>query len=1266
MNSIRRMQTLLVAAVGLTIGTFAVNVAADNAGCWTSDAEKTMAACPNVGPKDFNVTQHGKAPHINFKSAPQQVDLKKKDSQTKPGGPTEKMAASQRDVREATLKPRVRALLISEISGLESLYSTTPRNSPDRVQIMRRLAETYVELESAAFRDKTEAEIKKNKADADKAAKVLTASRQNAIKYYGYLKDQYPSYSKLDEVLYYLAYEYEQAQDIPNALKVYHELIQKAPNSKYIPSAYLAFGELFFGQAQGDPSKFELAKQAYSEVIKYPPPDNKMFGYAHYKLAYVAWNQGDLDPNNYAKSLGHFRKAIEFGTQYSNLPNSAQVAAAARKDMIPVYALTGKPEKAFDFFKDLSGDKPNETTKTLKMLDDLGTNYLDTGHYVEAIALYTDLMKRDHGPKYCRYHSHISEATLAMKSGAKDKIKDILEAQLGVYKEFKGGNNPQDEKNFCANQTAGLLAETAMAWHLEAVGSGGVRGTGDAKTMTLAAYLYKRVVENFTAEDFAKFEFPRIVKDDWPTVYKIKYAMADLLYFQKKWAECGPAFDSVVSENPQGSEAAEAAFAAVLCYQNIYDEKHKGGSARKGAGMMPGGDKKDKGKKVDETAKFKPKDFEEQQKGMIAAFNRYVCYIKPADTDKEGKTQLVEVKYARARVYFESQHWEEAAIGFRDVALNYPEHEAGIFAAQLYLESLNVLGTHFDKPACFKSMSDDVPQFIKLYCTGDRAKVNGDQCTQLNSIQVDILRLGAEGTVKQADKGGANALQAYQEAAERYMDIWKKYGEEPLKNKKQPTAEKLDEVVYNACKAYQAAHLVAKAIGCRQILLNPDYHMEKSPLAQKAIYEIGGNYQAIAVYDQAAEWYERYAKEVKNGDKADVALSDAVVLRLGLGQESKAIDDAKLFAQNFGARKPAQNAQIAFAIAAHYVETKEWEEARRRLTGAMALIDKNATYDVRVQAHGMLGRVYVNLKNKNSADGEYRKVKDLWANKTEVAKLLDELKDDPRRIGKALTSVGEAYFFYAEEMRVKTVDPIKFPEYREVGQNFKDGKELEKLGNENPEAFNKEMEARKKESEKVKKHIDTKVKEWVDKKQKAIEAVENEYKKIFELQPAPPPRWVIASASRAGTMWGNFVADFRRAPIPLWMKKDDELRGTYYQNLDAASEPIKQRAKAAFADCLSRSVKFQYFDEYSRVCEEWLAKNYKAEYHLVDEFRGAPNLVGSGLNDKPYPLDIGGQPHIDVTAAPPPEPAKTEEPKDDKKDKAAKPAGKAAPAKGKK
>jgi len=51
-------------------------------------------------------------------------------------------------------------------------------------------------------------------------------------------------------------------------------------------------------------------------------------------------------------------------------------------------------------------------------------------------------------------------------------------------------------------------------------------------------------------------------------------------------------------------------------------------------------------------------------------------------------------------------------------------------------------------------------------------------------------------------------------------------------------------------------------------------------------------------------------------------------------------------------------------------------------------------------------------------------------------------------------------------------------------------------------------------------------------------------------------------------MWGDFVDDFRRAPIPEAWKKDPEIRGVYYDNLDAASEPYKvQHAKPALKKC---------------------------------------------------------------------------------------------------
>jgi hypothetical protein len=267
----------------------------------------------------------------------------------------------------------------------------------------------------------------------------------------------------------------------------------------------------------------------------------------------------------------------------------------------------------------------------------------------------------------------------------------------------------------------------------------------------------------------------------------------------------------------------------------------------------------------------------------------------------------------------------------------------------------------------------------------------------------------------------------------------------------------------------------------------------------------------------------------------------------------------------------------------------------------------------------MLGRVYVNIKSDTNASTEYKKVQDLWKDPDkaveEVKKSAGNETDGLRRLVKALTAVGEAYFFFAEKEK-KKVDAIHFPAYK--GPDDKTN---------------------------VLKHINTKVVEWLGKKKPAIEAASKEYEKILALKPEPPPRWVTAAGSRVGAMWGEFVSDFRSAPVPGSWKNDDELRGAYYQALDEKSEPFKQRAKAAFEVCLKNSVKYQFFDKFSRYCEEWLSKSYKQDYHQVDEFRVTATRVGSGLNDRSFPLELGGKP-FNPNPQPPPAPEKVE-PRDD-------------------
>jgi tetratricopeptide (TPR) repeat protein len=1182
----QRISMVLLPAAIATVA--AVSPASARDACIPPKVSESLTSCAGIAPAAAAPRRASGGVVVRSIAPPKQ---------TAPGVPNP-TAVSVAEIRRGLAGVRRVQLLITEIQGLETLLSATPAGAPDRPGLIRRLADGYVELEASASRSKLEGrasadEIRRKDparaaalvAEAAKSEKVESAARQAAIKYYGELASKHPRWCQsvtpgkisgcVDETLYNLAYEHEQAGELDKARKTYLELINVAPQSRYIPNAYLAFGELFFQEAQGDPSKWGLAEQSYREVVKYPAPDNKVAGYAHYKLGYLYWNKGDL-----AQSVSEFKKTIEHGTQFSALPGAKQLAHAARRDIVPVYALAGDPRKAHDFFKPLSGDASGESGRTMKMMADLGQSYLDTGHYPDAIQLYRDLLKRDPGPRSCVYQARVTEATLVVRSGDKVASKAELDRQLDAERRFRGEGHGDEDKRACANTTASLVVETAMAWHLEAVGSAGVRGTAHPQTMAFAADLYDRVVKQFTAEQFASFEFPRIVKEDWPTLLKIKYARADLYYFQKDWKRAGPAFDAVVAEQPNGPLAAESAYASLLSYQNAYLAAHAGHSDRIGVGTRG-------------TAEaLAPREISEEQKAMLASFDRYLCMIKPAAGDREAYEKYVEVEYARARIYFEARDWPRAAAAFRAIALKHADTDSGIYAGQLYLEALNVMGTR-GTPACFDDMREDVPRLFELYCKGDKARTGGEQCVTLFQIKMDLDRLDAQ------DKVSAGRFEA---GANAYLKIWTEHGQ-PACEAKQPLCRKMDEVLYNAARAFQAARLLAKSISVRKMLIDPRNNLDKTELARKAVFEIGQNFQAIAVYDEAASWYERFARDSQELAKAPDALQDAIVLRLGLGQQEQAVRDAELFDKVWGHKQPALAAKIAFALGAHDVEHDDLESGRRRLTKAMGDIDRSATIDVQIEAHALLGRVLARSGGVTGAAQEYARVRELFKDPQRViAKMNPEGGDEAtnaRRLAKVLTAVGEAIFFSAEQKR-RLAEAIRFPEYKGSGKR-----------------------------EDVLHHINTKVGDWMKKKRPAIEEAEREYLKVLAIQPAPPPKWVIASGARVGHLWGKFVAEFRAAPIPKeWQQSGmspfgttwEEIRLTYVGGLDDASEPDRQRAKGAFRACLDYSVRYQFFDDQARSCERWLSKNYATEYHAVDELRASPSWIGVRVEGQPATL----------------------------------------------
>jgi len=278
---------------------------------------------------------------------------------------------------------RARPLIEAETAALERLLAATRPSAPDRAHILHRLAVNYVDLASAAA------------AAGDDTAERAAHSR--AVERFTTLHDDHPSWPRLDEVLYQRGSEHLALGARARARQDWFELVQKFPQSKLVPRAYLGFADLFFEESGGDPSKFELAKQAYQEVLKYPPPDNAVWGYAQYKLGWVHYNLGSFEA-----ALAAFMKTVEFGQRHAALPGAAKLATEAAKDVVRAYSRVGRPETAWAFLHRVSGDRAQDDAGTVTLVARLGEAYLDDGRSQEALRLWEDVATGHASPAACR------------------------------------------------------------------------------------------------------------------------------------------------------------------------------------------------------------------------------------------------------------------------------------------------------------------------------------------------------------------------------------------------------------------------------------------------------------------------------------------------------------------------------------------------------------------------------------------------------------------------------------------------------------------------------------------------------------------------------------------------------------------------------------------------------------------------------------------------------------------------------------------------
>ena len=349
--------------------------------------------------------------------------------------------------------------------------------------------------------------------------------------------------------------------------------------------------------------------------------------------------------------------------------------------------------------------------------------------------------------------------------------------------------------------------------------------------------------------------------------YDAAFRRAEALHQLEQWEQAAVAFRKVVAMDRKGRHAERAALAAVVACKNLINTKDERGPVRG----------------------IEPRPIPAHHRRLVAAIDDYLALVPAA---KDRPVML----YRKARIYYENNHFERALAPFAEIATRHPDHELAEYAANLLLDSLNILKRHDE-------MARWVDRFLK-----QPKLARGELAQTLIKLQMAQRRRALEQLMQRKQ---------YRECGEGYAALADRY----------PTDPRYAELVYNAAVCFeQARQLERSVVLFRRLVTKPGRSGE---LARKALERLATAYETLGQDREAATQLETYARKYPGERFAMEALERAVALRVRLGDRREALADAELFARNYGARKGRAERVARVLLAAGEVNRGRPDEAVR-------------------------------------------------------------------------------------------------------------------------------------------------------------------------------------------------------------------------------------------------------------------------------------------------------------------------------------------------
>jgi TolA-binding protein len=750
-------------------------------------------------------------------------------------------------------------------------YPDDARYTPDA---MFRLAELYYEKSNDDFELATAAhreEARRALAEGREPPPEPLKSYAPSIALYQALITGFPGHRFAHGMYYLLGYCLAEMGQGEEAQVAYQTLIDRYPDSPYVPEAWVRLGDWHFDDVKAG----SLPRAAAAFAHMFDHPDHPLFARAVYKLGWTYYRMDD-----YARAVEAFTRLLDHYVAVA-ARSGARPGGDVWPEALQYTAISfadprwGGVERARAFFA-ANGHRPYEA----ELYARLGDVYFEETRYGAAVEAYREVLAADPlAPEAPKIQGKI------VLAWSRERRFD----QEAAEREVLVRTYSEDGAWWARNKGDPDLVATVRELVEKSLLRAASFHHAQAQTFKQEGKLEGAVAEYRTAAkaygDYVE-RFPHSKQ-----AYQLSYNYADCLYNALEFEAAARVYAGVRDDPADDRHEAESALSAVISREAEITRLQRAGQLEQRKVLLS----TDRKAGAAVAAEPVPEPFVHLVRDSDVLLARYPAHEKaPA------------IAYKAGEVFYQYGDFDEARCRLEEVVARWPTSPIAQYSANLVIESyLTAQDWAAVEQASARLQTAEVGKDAKLHASLQKFKLGGrfNRAMQLMEQRqwepaagLFLALVAEEPRHEFADKALYNAASCY-ESARRFESALRMYERIPVEYPKAELAhEALFRVGYNAENTYD----FDKAVERYQALVE---RYPKSKHRKDALYNAARSLENLQRYDQAAAGFVRYAALYPDAEDAARTQFHAALIYEKTGERKREIQALQEFVRRFSRSK---------------------------------------------------------------------------------------------------------------------------------------------------------------------------------------------------------------------------------------------------------------------------------------------------------------------------------------------------------------------------